>query len=139
MNVCVIKEDNVIAIDGEALNFTFDLEEYIWAVQWNGTTGEIEFSDGTPNQEITDFTRFQYLVDAYNAEKTRIGVSDLVSLELFRMMRNSLLDDSDWRTLEDYPNTDKEEWKVYRQELRDATVNYTAVSSPVFPTLPGSL
>jgi len=73
MNITIIKEDNVVVVDGEALNFTLDLEEYIWAVQWNGTTGEIEFSDGTPNQEITDFTRFQYLVDAYNAEKQRVA------------------------------------------------------------------
>jgi hypothetical protein len=73
MNITIIKEDNVVVVDGEALNFTLDLEEYIWAVQWNGTTGEIEFSDGTPNQEITDFTRFQYLIDAYNAEKQRLA------------------------------------------------------------------
>ncbi len=43
MNVCIVKEDNVVVVDGEALNFPLDLEEYIWAVQWNGTTGEIEF------------------------------------------------------------------------------------------------
>ena len=73
MNITIIKEDNVVVVDGEALNFPLDLEEYIWAVQWNGTTGEIEFSDGTPNQEITDFTRFQYLIDAYNAEKQRVA------------------------------------------------------------------
>ena len=73
MNVTIIKEDNVVVIDGAAINFTLDLEEYIWAVQWNGTTGVIEFSDGTPNQDITDFTRFQYLVDAYATEKQRLA------------------------------------------------------------------
>jgi hypothetical protein len=73
MNITIIKEDNVVVVDGEALNFPLDLEEYIWAVQWNGTTGEIEFSDDTPNQEITDFTRFQYLVDAFTTEKQRLA------------------------------------------------------------------
>ena len=73
MNITIVKEDNVVMIDGEAINFPLDLEEYIWAVQWDGTKGEIEFSDGTPNQEITDFTRFQYLVDGFNAEKQRLA------------------------------------------------------------------
>ena len=73
MNVTIVKEDRVVMIDGEAINFNLDLEDYIWAVQWNGTVGEIEFSDGTPNQEITDFTRFQYLVDGFNAEKQRLA------------------------------------------------------------------
>lgn len=73
MNICVVKEDNVIVVDGEGLNFDFDLASNIWAIQWNGTSGHIEFSDGTPNQELTDFTDFQYLVDAHVAEKQRIA------------------------------------------------------------------
>ncbi len=73
MNVTVVKEDNVVAVDGEGLNFDFDLPTNIWAIQWNGTTGEIEFNDGTPNEEITDFSAYQSLVDAYNAEKQRVA------------------------------------------------------------------
>ncbi len=73
MNVSIIKEDNVVAVDGEGLNFDFDLPTNIWAIQWNGTTGEIEFNDGTPNEEITDFSAYQSLVDAYNAEKQRVA------------------------------------------------------------------
>jgi len=73
MNIAIVNEDKVILVDGEGLNFDFTLADNIWAVQWNGTTGEIEFSDGTPNQEITDFSDYQYLVDAYNAEKQRVA------------------------------------------------------------------
>lgn len=73
MNVAVIKEDSVVVINGEALNFTFDLMDNIWAVQWDGVKGEVEFSDGKPNQEITSFLDFQYLVDAYNTEKQRLA------------------------------------------------------------------
>jgi len=72
MNITIIKDDNMVSIDGSSLNFNLDLEEYIWAIQWDGTKGWIEFSDGTPNQEITEFTRFQYLVDGYNTEKQRL-------------------------------------------------------------------
>jgi len=74
MNVAVVKEDRVVMIDGEGMNFDFDLPTNIWAIQWDGTTGEIEFNDGTPNETITSFLDYQYLVDAYNIEKQ--GLAD---------------------------------------------------------------
>ena len=36
-----------------------------------------------------------------------------------RQERNQLLKDCDFRVLSDYPNTNKEAWVSYRQELRD--------------------
>jgi hypothetical protein len=36
-----------------------------------------------------------------------------------RQERNQLLKDCDFRVLSDYPNTNKEAWITYRQELRD--------------------
>lgn len=73
MDVCIIKEDRVVVIDGEGINFDFDLPSNVWAIQWNGSTGEIEFNDGTANQEINDFIEFQYLVDAHATEKSRLA------------------------------------------------------------------
>lgn len=73
MNVCVIKDDNMVSVDGEGLNFDFTLADNIWAIQWNGTKGHVEFNDDTPNEEITDFSDYQYLVDAFNTEKQRIA------------------------------------------------------------------
>jgi len=72
MNVCVIKQDNMVSVDGEGLNFDFTLADNIWAIQWNGTLGHIEFNDGTPNEELNDFSDYQYLVDAHATEKQRI-------------------------------------------------------------------
>jgi hypothetical protein len=73
MNVCVVKEDRVVSVDGEGLNFDFDLPTNVWAIQWNGSTGEIEFNDGTPNEVITDFTAYQSLVDGHATEKQRLA------------------------------------------------------------------
>ena len=73
MNVCIVKEDKVVMIDGEGLNFDFDLPSNVWAIQWNGSTGEIEFNDGTPNEVITDFTAYQSLVDGHATEKQRLA------------------------------------------------------------------
>jgi len=36
-----------------------------------------------------------------------------------RQKRNELLKDCDFRVLSDYPDTNKEAWITYRQELRD--------------------
>ena len=73
MDVCIVKEDRVVVIDGEGLNFDFTLADNIWAIQWNGTLGHIEFSDGTPNEELSDFSAYQYLADAHATEKQRVA------------------------------------------------------------------
>jgi hypothetical protein len=72
MQVTIIKEDRVVVVDGEALNFDFTLDDNIWSIQWNGTEGEVEYNDGTPNETITSFSDYQYLVDGHTAEKQRI-------------------------------------------------------------------
>ena len=73
MNVCIVKEDKAVMVDGEVMNFDFDLPSNVWAIQWNGSTGEIEFNDGTPNEVITDFTAYQSLVDGHATEKQRLA------------------------------------------------------------------
>ena len=73
MNVGIVKEDKVVMVDGEGMNFDFDLPSNVWAIQWNGSTGEIEFNDGTPNEVITDFSAYQSLVDGHATEKQRLA------------------------------------------------------------------
>jgi len=72
MKITIIKEDRLITIDGEALNFDYTLDDNIWAIQWNGSSGEVEYNDGSPNEPINSFTEYQYLVDAFNVEKQRL-------------------------------------------------------------------
>jgi len=73
MEVQVVKKDRVVAIDGEGLNFDFELASNIWAIQWDGSVGEVEYNDATPNLPITDFSAYQYLIDAYAVEKQRVA------------------------------------------------------------------
>ena len=42
-------------------------------------------------------------------------------MQVMRNQRNSKLSRSDWRMQSDYPYDDQEEWKSYRQALRDMT------------------
>jgi phage-related protein len=142
MNVCVITEDKMIQVDGEALNFDFTIDSNIHAIQWSGTEGHIEFKDGTPNEDITDFTPYQSLIDAHNAEKQRIvdyELNSIVSFEELRTKRDNLLEDTDFRVLSDYQGNDQQAWLDYRQELRDLPDGYEPVKNPSYPKQPGAL
>ncbi len=59
-------------------------------------------------------------------------------LEKLRIKRNILLFKSDWSMMEDAPITPekKEEWKVYRQLLRDITNKYDHGIWVLFPNKP---
>ncbi|MDB4001210.1 phage tail assembly chaperone [Oceanospirillaceae bacterium] len=59
-----------------------------------------------------------------------------VTVDEIRVVRNTLLTESDWRDLPSYPDSDQEAWRTYRQELRDITDGYVPVPEPVYPTKP---
>ena len=52
-----------------------------------------------------------------------------------RQERNQLLKDCDFRVLSDYPDTNKEAWVLYRQELRDFPAIWVEETTP-FPSPP---
>lgn len=58
--------------------------------------------------------------------------------EQVRLDRNALLDESDWTQLEDSPlnETKKNEWKIYRQKLRDLPLQPDFPYIKTFPTKP---
>ena len=47
----VVKEDNVISVDGEARECEHSYPSNLWAIQWDGSTGHAEWTDG-PNTVI---------------------------------------------------------------------------------------
>ena len=75
-NVTVINPDSKVYVDGEALEFEFSLDSNIWAIQWNGTSGDIEYKDNTPNLTIDSIDEYQYLIDAHATEKARLAAID---------------------------------------------------------------
>jgi hypothetical protein len=56
---------------------------------------------------------------------------------LVRAQRNALLSASDWTQLPDVPLATKEAWAVYRQALRDVTLQSDPFAI-VWPVAPGS-
>ena len=72
-------------------------------------------------------------------------MADTHSWEVFRDYRNNLLAQCDWTQSADSPLSDskKDEWKTYRQKLRDLTKTADPKSGPppyidnvTFPTKP---
>jgi hypothetical protein len=58
--------------------------------------------------------------------------------KVFREQRNKKLTESDFMMLSDYPKEDLEEWKVYRQALRDLPTNTEDPENPNWPTPPNA-
>ena len=133
MKLTVIAPDKVVIKDGEAypIEDLSYLDANIHAIQWQDTTGEIEYKDATPNLIISDITPYNKCVTDWEAVKTKELEKNLLSDEeyekWFREIRNTLLLDSDWTQFTDSPLTDtkKTEWKTYRQALRDMPTTKT--------------
>lgn len=74
-------------------------------------------------------------------ETYTLGRVNAQSIEDVRVMRDSLLAASDWTQLPDAPLTDaqKDDWRVYRQSLRDITDEcqyITCIDDVTWPTQP---
>ena len=125
MNITIVKEDRLVAIDGEGINFDFDLPAKVWAIQWDGTKGEVEFTDGTPNEVITDFTAYQPLVEGHATEKQRL-VNAEVQAEAARVANLTYADKraaaypSIADQLDDIYHNGVEGWKATIQAVKDA-------------------
>ena len=139
MKLTLVAEDKVVVKDGQEQH---DLElkwlpSNVWALQWNDDKGHIEYIDGRV-ESISELGIYQQAVDewqtAYN--KSNTGVTPWE--DIFKTTRNNLLSESDWTQLTDNALTDakKQEWAVYRQQLRDLPANTKDIANPIYPTKP---
>jgi len=137
MRLTVVVEDKLVVKDNEAyeVESLSYLDANINAIQWYEDKGEIEYLDGTENLSITDISPYNQVLTDWQTAKTKyeedIKEKALTAEDfenLFRHNRNLMLTESDWTQANDSPLTDtkKEEWKVYRQALRDMPTTKTA-------------
>lgn len=49
--VQIVKEDNMISVDGDVREGEYTFPSNLWAIQWDGSTGHAEWTDG-PNTVI---------------------------------------------------------------------------------------
>jgi hypothetical protein len=78
--------------------------------------------------EITDTERLE--VEYYNTH-----IAPIEAMKSLRITRNQLLRESDWTQSRDILLSNDEDWKIYRQQLRDLPKN-TDPMNTVWPTKP---
>ena len=62
-----------LIIDNDRVDATdYSVASNIHAIQWNDSSGEIEYNDGTPNATITDISSFDF-VTKHATEKQAIA------------------------------------------------------------------
>ena len=148
-NLVIVTVDKKIAIGSTTLS---DIESDmswipsdVWAVTWNGSTGQIEYNDGKPNLGITSIGIYSQAETTFNNELQRLkDLDDAITSDpsfqwgQLRRQRNSLLFMSDYTQLNDAALTDskKTEWINYRQQLRDLPSNTSDPANPTWPTEP---
>jgi len=88
------------------------------------------------------------LVDAINNQQKEIVVDEnggislqdaipVVTWDIIRLRRNSLLASSDYTQMPDWPG-DKTAWATYRQALRDLPQTFENAEDVIWPTTPGA-
>lgn len=85
------------------------------------------YPDGTTvTREDTDEEKALYALDAANLTSNQWAG--------LRYKRNLLLESTDWMANSDVTMSD--DWKTYRQQLRDLPANTSDPSNPTWPTKP---
>lgn len=71
MKITIIVEDNVVIIDGKpiiGIDLSFLKKKNISAVQWNGSEGEVEYSDGKGNEKITSMDAYKKAISSHKTK-----------------------------------------------------------------------
>jgi hypothetical protein len=155
MRLTIIRDMGLVHIDGrghDEQDMT-GVPESVHALQWDGTSGEIEFVDNTPNQEITSLP--EWASDKADAMIAKLAEGDAEALrleeeakayaespegkaEVIRSERDRLLAETDWVVVMaselGFPVSD--EWKNYRQALRNITLQESFPENVEWPTKP---
>ncbi len=134
MRLTIIPEDKLIGIgttaySGISTDWSY-IPSNVHAVQWDGSSGEVEYTDGSPNVGITSLGVYEPAVTHHENERLRRvakATADQAQLDNkdwdaeFRRQRRYLLEDCDWTQGNDSPlsGSKKTEWATYRQTLRD--------------------
>jgi len=90
MIVTMITEDDSITIDGDSLTVPVAAELGEWAVQFDGESAEVEYTDKRPNEVIdaaTFYARYQTDIDAHAAE--RLALNEARRWQAYRRLNNS--------------------------------------------------
>ena len=147
MKVTIITQDKCIGIgdtiiSGIGTDMSW-IPANVWAVHWDGSSGEIEYNDGTPNATMSEIGIYSQAETTFNNEIKRLeDISPFnTTTYQWQMLRNQRDDKlllCDWTQGNDTPldNSKKTEWATYRQALRDLPSNTSDPKNPTWPSEP---
>lgn len=97
-----------------------------------GYTGPYEYPTYDSKIETVEWTGTEFIVRPYNTQELEDQWNQI------REQRNQLLKDSDWTQISDYDLgiENKEQWALYRQELRDLPDNQLNPFDIQWPDIP---
>lgn len=148
MKVLIVTVDKTIGIGDTVISGVTTSMSWVpsdvYAVNWDGSAGEIEYNDGKSNATISELGIYSQAETSFNNELKIIEDEKKAKDDAFdwnadlRIRRTKKLLDSDWTQGNDTPlsNSEKTEWATYRQALRDLPANTSDPKNPTWPSEP---
>lgn len=144
MYFTIIPADNTVYKNSKAYKEGLDLSACnipsdVQALQWDGTSGWIEFFGVVENQPITELPQWaNACLAAWEAYDYAVNNPPAPTPEELASVNETkakdLLVASDWTQLPDVNLANQAEWDSYRQELRLIATNPTP--DPTWPIMP---
>ena len=139
MKLAIIPEDSTVIKDGVALQIDFTLiplPSRVHALQWAGSSGEIEYKNPIEEEAITELPAWaSACLTSYDENLPEPEPApELTPAETIRLERNVLLSSTDWWAASDRTMTAAQ--TAYRQALRDITSQAGFPHNVTWPTKP---
>ena len=127
----IVRSDKFVRLNNEQCHTEHELSwlpKNIHAIHWYGNEGEIEYISDYPEKIYSFKPYYQYVVNELEEHKLKLKIEEEEYKKLHfnpelmvRRHRNNLLFQIDWTQVLDAPisKEKQEEWRVYRQKLRD--------------------
>lgn len=143
MRLTILTETKSVGKDGQFYNYldfsSCNVPSNIWALQWTGSSGHIEFTTPIPNENIdalpawVDACLAVWQAKDYQAKNPPAPTPEQI-MAGYKAEAEMFLIESDWSMLPDVPLQNKPEWETYRAALRQIVSAPTL--DPVWPTKP---
>ena len=93
--VQIVKEDNVILVDGDGREGEYTFPSNLWAIQWDGSTGHAEWTDG-PNTVIESSDVADYITAWEANAPDDVTEEQLTEQEVINYNSMAYLASTDW-------------------------------------------
>ena len=128
--VTIITTDSAVYVDNYWISEmdVSSVASNIHAIQWDGSNGHIEYNDGKTNEEITDISPYQSLIDDHatkKAEQEAANQAEADALQADVDAQTALEATYGWKREQEYPPVGDQLDALYHAGTFDATMTAT--------------